>query len=238
MNNRKSVALLVGVTSYRDTSLNPLPSAERDVQKLSKALGKHFNDDVNFEVTECIVDENSTWSASDMLNDVDRLLSSCNHFLFYFSGHGVINNFGLQLATPEKEEPNDSGVYFDVLLHRFNKSDTAEVTIILDCCFSGAAGDSSISSARESLKLTHLREGITILASSGRTEISEAFREGLSVFTEKLVERLDEQFYDSIDIFDLYKSTSQELDGTGQIPVLRTFGSKYSPIRASSNQIP
>ena len=171
-----STALLIGVTDYLGSELIPLPSAKADVEELELALELNGDGSENFDVTSKVVGVADAWGAHDLLEEIDRLIDDSKHFLFYFSGHGLLNKFGLQLATPDKEQSKDSGVYFDALLHRFNQSRADEVTIILDCCYSGAAGDSSmgpedpVERAAESLKLTHLREGVTILASSGRTQ--------------------------------------------------------------------
>jgi hypothetical protein len=229
-----STALLIGVTDYLGSELIPLPSAKLDVEGLELALELNGDGTENFDVTSKVVGVDDAWGAHDLLEEVDRLIDDSEHFLFYFSGHGLLNKFGLQLATPEKEQAKDSGVYFDALLHRFNQSSAKEVTIILDCCYSGAAGDSSfaredpIKRAAESLKLTHLREGVTILASSGRTQESEARAEGLSLFTGELLEGLNAHTDKTVDVIDLYNFTRRHL--LTQTPVLRTFASRFSPL--------
>ena len=229
-----SSAVLIGVTEYRDPSLAPLPCAAHDVDQLSVALEAHRDGSLNFEVHPRVVGDNDSFTAGTLLADVEQQLDDCEHFLFYFSGHGVLNSFGLQLATPEKEHPNDSGVYFDALLHRFNQTSTTEVTVILDCCFAGAAGDRSFDAASNALKLTHLREGVSILASSGRNQASEGAPDGPSVFTKHVLDCLSRTDVTAVSVLDLYTWTSRNLPN--QIPMLRTFGSQYSAIRAESLQ--
>lgn len=226
-----SAALLVGISGYSRASLPDLPSSEADVVELQTMLENNHDGSANFTVTPLIIDNSSPWGAGDLLRAVDlELDSTTDHFLFYFSGHGRSNKFGLQLATPDKQDSLDSGVFFDALLQRFNRPDVKEVTIILDCCFSGAAGDRSYVSAGEVLQFAHLREGISILASSRRHQESEGAIEGTSLFTKRIVERLSEQ--SPANVLDLYNfARAQAREDEDQDPVLRTFGSYHSPVR-------
>lgn len=229
LNERRAV--LFGVTST-SAAFEPLSCARDDVEGLERALECHGDGSVNFDVKPIIVDETDEWQVGDLLKTIDLELGSARHFLFYFSGHGHVTEFGLELVTPEKQHNFDSGIYFDVLLHRFNTAaaDT-EITVILDCCFSGEAGDTA-QAATDALqqRFTHLREGITILASSGRTEESRADSEGLSDFTRAVIERLDADVKRTT-ILDAYSWAKEQVPA--QTPVLRTFGSRHSALRAA-----
>ncbi|WP_373407853.1 caspase family protein [Microbacterium esteraromaticum] len=213
-------------------SFEPLSCARDDVMGLTVALESHGDGTPNFEVRPMIVDESETWQVGDLLSAIDLELEDAKHFLFYFSGHGHVTQFGLELVTPEKEHNLDSGIYFDVLLHRFNTAPAdTEITVILDCCFSGEAGDTA-RAANEALqhRFTTLREGITILASSGRTEESRADAEGPSDFTGAVIERLNADVKRTT-ILDVYSWAKEQVPA--QTPVLRTFGSRHSALRAA-----
>lgn len=228
MNERRAV--LLGVTGT-SASFDPLPCARDDVRTLEVALETHRDSTPNFEVKAIVVDETDEWRVGDLLSAIDLELTSARQFLFYFSGHGHVTDFGLELVTPEKEHAFDSGIYFDVLLHRFNTAPAdTEITVILDCCFSGEAGDSarSVSDALQQ-RFTHLREGISILASSARHEESRGDPDGPSDFTREVVACLDAASPRTT-ILDIYSWASEKLPA--QTPVLRTFGSRHSAIRA------
>jgi hypothetical protein len=79
------------------------------------------------------------------------------HLIFYFAGHCHQNNWGVWLVTQDGS-PDDPGVSLNELVRRSNDCAAAAVTIILDCCGSGIAGDD-----RERVQL---RKNVTILASS------------------------------------------------------------------------
>lgn len=223
-------ALLIGITEYEDMSLSPLPCAQADVEELGRLLESHIDGSPNFDVVPLIVSSANRLTAADILRAVDREIEGKQHFLFYFSGHGVAGPFGLQLATLEKSDPEDSGVYFDALLHRFNRSTVPEITVILDCCFAGGAGDRSYEHAGQALQFMHLREGITILASCRRHEESEGSIDGPSIFTKSLVGTLDGG--SEANVLDLYQTVRHDLDT--QTPVLRAFGSAFSELRMAT----
>ncbi len=227
-------AVLFGVTST-SASFPPLSCARHDVEQLAVALETHNDGSLNFDVRQVVVDETQEWQVGDLLSAIDLELDGASHFLFYFSGHGHVTEFGLELVTPEKEHALDSGIYFDVLLHRFNTapSDT-EITVILDCCFSGSAGDTA-QSADNALdhRFTHLREGITILASSGRDEESRADEDGPSDFTREVIARLSAG-EPRTTILDIYSWAKDQVPG--QRPVLRTFSSRHPALRAENKK--
>jgi hypothetical protein len=165
-------ALLIGVTDTAAEKYQELPNAKVDVAVMANSLRLHKDGSQNFEVLDYVYGQTDNNTSGELLNAIDIGLEAEKHFLFYFSGHGDITKYGLQLVTPEKEHPFDTGVYFDTLLHRFNRADNVEVTVILDCCYSGGAGDLSMNVQDIVRPMTQLRDGITILASSERNKKS------------------------------------------------------------------
>ncbi|WP_301113535.1 caspase family protein [Microbacterium sp.] len=227
---RRRVALLVGIVDYKDETLESLESVAMDVALMKDALSSHWNADDNFEVIERVMRLADEYTAPDLLNDIESALEGASHFLFFFAGHGIPGSFGLQLATPEKESSLDSGVFFDSILHRINGCDVDEVTIILDCCNSGQGGDPGIAGA---FRWTQLREGVTVLASCEANEMSWADQGDAGRFTKKLVERLNDRDSSPVTVLDLFThAAAAQL--WGQTPVLRTFGSMFSPLRAET----
>jgi hypothetical protein len=62
--------------------------------------------------------------------------------LFYYSGHGLIDEFGDAYLAPfeiEPSAPDKEGILFDELTRLMNKSNSTKIVTILDCCYSGAA---------------------------------------------------------------------------------------------------
>lgn len=227
-------AVLVGVASYKNVEFEPLSCAPHDLALMERLLESHADGSENFEVTSMMLDEHTPESAADILATVDREITEAVNFVFYFSGHGHFDDFGLQLLTAEKLQRLDGGIYFDTLLHRFNRERKTEITVILDCCFSGAAGNSSVDHLGGLHVMTQLRDGISILASSSAHGESFAEEDSASDFTAAVGECLESLDGGAVTVLDLYKWTSQRL--TDQTSVLRTFGSSHTVLRAASRQ--
>lgn len=230
MNGRRAV--LVGVSETTSADFGLLSSVDSDLREMKRVLEAHHDGSENFEVSKLVDSERFDLSKGDLLRKIEVELEDADqHFLFYFSGHGVVTNFGLQLIMPQSDHEFDSGVYFDVLLRRFNLVDEdTEITIILDCCFSGAAGDDEVMSEKVLRRFTSLRDGMTILASSRRDLKSRAGDDSLSDFTQAVVDVLGDEHRNRVDVLDIYKQTREAVIRQG--PALRTSGSRYPAIRA------
>jgi uncharacterized caspase-like protein len=230
-------ALLIGIPHYADRELSSLPGVSRDLDELSRVLGKHSDGRPNFEVTSLLSTEDESITTEKLLEELDLILDGLeetDHFVFYFSGHGLLGNFGFQLATAEKSGAFDGGIHFEVLLTRFNRLRCA-VTVILDCCYSGAAGDQIVHDIDgRRLLMTHIREDVTILASSRRDQRSFIEEdEDLSEYTAAIVAALDNQEAmdpgTEIDALMVHSFARSRL--LGQMPVVRFFGGEQHHLR-------
>jgi hypothetical protein len=132
------------------------------------------------------------------------------HALFYFSGHGEVSREELVLR------PRAGGrISVDWLMKRFNLSAALTVTVILDCCFSGGAGeDPEVYTSGQVPGTTNyqatLRENLALMTASRRDQ--EA-REGdnLSPFTRLVASGLNGGAADpqgAVSIVDLFSYVS------------------------------
>ena len=100
--------------------------------------------------------------------------------LFYFSGHGYVDELGGYIVTPDFSE-NDWGVSMnDILKIANNSKQIRNKIIILDCCYSGAIG--RIKSESRANGESIIAEGVSILTSSLANEPSLEVN-GHGVFT-------------------------------------------------------
>ena len=107
--------------------------------------------------------------------------------LFYFSGHGSLEETGGYLVTQDGG-PGDPGINTDEIITLANNSRARSVLVIIDCCFSGTMGNVAANQGGRQPQ-AQLREGLTILAALRPTEPSmEVGGEG--VFTELVVSPL------------------------------------------------
>src|SRR5689334_12894637 len=132
----------------------------------------------------------------------DPTTKSKDTLLFYFSGHGTLDEDGnTYFATSDLDplEPYDKGVPFDFLKTMLRASKSNKRVAILDCCYSGEAMLAKGGDENETAKLGKIDierkipegEGIYILASSQGAQKSFPMPDKpYSAFTYFLVEGL------------------------------------------------
>ena len=134
-------ALVVGIDQYRH--LEELPGCASDASGLADLLEDQP------DATKWHVDRLSTSGASVSAGDVQAKLDAlfaatdgdARDLLFYFSGHGVLKYGGSVGLQASDGEIFSLGEWLPGLSRI---TDTVRsITIILDCCFAGAVGDTA-----------------------------------------------------------------------------------------------
>lgn len=135
---RQKRALLIGIDHYASPP-PPLGGCVNDVNALIPLLARNEDDSPNFDC-RVLVSSDGQVTRSDILSAVDALLApGADMALFYFAGHGRRKQGDVVLVA-QGSDPTDNGVAASDLLTRIAESQVREVTVLLDCCFSGAAG--------------------------------------------------------------------------------------------------
>lgn len=173
-------ALVIGIDNYPGAA--KLNGCVNDATALSALLKQNDDGTRNFSV----VTKNNIQTRSELRAAVIKLFKSqVNTALFYFAGHGCINDRGGFIVTPDFRN-YDEGISMDELLNIVNQSPIANKIIIIDCCHSGAFGNPVIIGA----KASYLGEGITIITAARQTE-SALELNGHGVFTKLLIEAME-----------------------------------------------
>lgn len=109
------------------------------------------------------------------------------HLFLYFSGHGDTPFDDLALRA------SDGGhIHVDWVMKMFTRCEAATVTIVLDCCYSGSAGDTGevwSSDSVDGQRAATLRENLALMTASRRDQTARA-GDGLSPFTRLLASGL------------------------------------------------
>lgn len=138
---RQSKALIVGIDSYSDTSLNILGNAESDARSLSTLLaGLRLPFDVDL-----VLGKDAT--RDSILTRLHRLRSSDreDRILFYFAGHGFFgsNQFGTEtgfIVANDTEVAKDfTAINLSEVLNLRLNTPAKHIGYIFDSCFSGQA---------------------------------------------------------------------------------------------------
>lgn len=173
-------ALVVGIDDYPGGA--KLKGCINDARTVAELLDKNADGSPNFEVKLFITVRTKAELKSvilDTFNDSDDDVS-----LFYFSGHGNVNDTGGYIVTPDFSR-NDVGISMDELLKMVGLSRARHKIVILDCCHAGAMGAPALLGNSAAF----LEQGIIILASSRSTE-SSVESNGQGVFTSLLIDAL------------------------------------------------
>ncbi|QHS62389.1 caspase family protein [Chitinophaga agri] len=173
-------ALVVGIDDYPGSA--KLKGCINDARTVAELLDKNADGSPNFEVKLFITVKTKAELKAvilDTFNDSDDDVS-----LFYFSGHGNINDTGGYIVTPDYSR-HDVGISMDELLKMVGLSRARHKIVILDCCHAGAMGTPALLGNSAAF----LEQGIIILASSRSTE-SSVESNGQGVFTSLLIDAL------------------------------------------------
>jgi uncharacterized caspase-like protein len=182
-------AVVIGINEYKDPEMEKLTGAVNDATELRdrlKASGDFDIPDEHFlrgsEATSTAIRK----AISDLFWKDDRSDLS----LFYFSGHGLHDEYGNGYIAPydvDSREPLVCGIRMGELTQLLLAAKNKKAAVaILDCCFSGVATEGkSGSTAQEpplrdwfqELQKEGVGEGRIVFASSGKDQKSRERRE-------------------------------------------------------------
>ena len=220
-------ALIVGIDYYENAS--HLFGCVNDSYAVKNVLERHGDGTLNFDILHIpVTNESNKITRGELKDKVTELFrDECDVALFYFSGHGYVENNGGYLITSECSR-GDDGLSLDEILIMANKSKAKNKIIILDSCHSGILGD--ISAIPNHALLT---EGMTILTAS--SEEQYAIEEnGKGVFTGLLVDALNGSacnLVGEISPASVYAHIDQSLGLWEQRPIFKTNTKKFVSLR-------
>lgn len=220
-------ALVVGINNYPEA---PLYGCVNDASKFAQIIGTNGNGSPNFDV-RLAEDVQTKSELKGLIADLFR--GDSDIALFYFLGHGYIDDIGGYIVTPGYK-PHDYGVSMDEILTIANESKCKDRIIILDCCNSGALG-----SPKGTGTAAHIGEGVSILTASRDNEPSIEVN-GHGVFTNLLLDALMGGAADlrgHITPGSVYAYIDQALGPWDQRPVFKTNITRFTSLRTVKPQV-
>jgi len=224
-------ALIIGIDDYPSA---PLRGCVNDALELKSVIETNEDGTPNFAVRL----KTDVKTKSELLKSISELFKSDSDTeiaLFYFAGHGLINEIGGYIVTPDHRQ-YDEGVSMDHILKLANDSTIKNRVIILDCCNSGFLGSPSITGGKE----CYIAGGVTILTACGENEPALE-KNGRGVFTNLLLDALRGGAADlqgNITLGSIYTCVDQALGAWDQRPVFKTNVSRFTPLRKVDYKIP
>ena len=220
-------ALVVGVNYYE--KLSSVKGCVPNAFAVNNVLSQHGDGAKNFDVKVCFAnDQRTKISRSQLKKDVQELFSDDSDVaLFYFSGHGYIENTGGYIVTSECAE-GDEGFSLNELLTIVNDSKARDKIVVLDTCHSGQIGNIDVKK-----DTTFINMGVTILTSSTKDQLSVDEGDG-STFTKLFVDALDgsaANLLGEISPGSVYAHIDQSLSAWDQRPIFKTNVKNFTSLR-------
>lgn len=224
-------ALIVGIDDYAEA---PLAGCVSDAQKMSYTLSRNQDGSPNFECKMLVAPKGSV-TRPVLREHIQQLLANeAEVALFYFSGHGMVNNLGGYLVTQDVSQ-YDEGVSMTDVITLANKAKIREVVIILDCCHSGALGEIPMIHEDHAV----LRLGVSVLTASGPSQVASEVGGG-GVFTALVCDALNGGASDvcgNVTVAAVYAYVEQTLGAWEQRPLLKAHVSRLISLRKCNAEI-
>lgn len=220
-------AIVVGIDYY--DHVPTLQGCVNDAHAVKSVLERHSDGTVNFAVKPLMgTGPGSVLGRAELRETVRTLFSGDGEIaLFYFAGHGHIDETGGYLLTSDSTS-GDDGLALNDLLTFANQSRIQNKIVILDSCHSGIAG-----AMQQATPVAALTDGLTILtASTAEQYASESA--GSGVFTTLLVDALNgaaSNLVGDITPGSVYAHIDQSLGPWDQRPVFKTNVKRFVSLR-------
>lgn len=226
MEERK--ALIVGIDEYPSA---PLSGCVNDATSIASLLKINEDGSPNFDTK---LQKNVCTKGRLKILVQDLFKGNSDVALFYFSGHGSIEENQGYIVTPDFS-PGDIGISTDDILTMANKSSIKNKIIILDSCFSGNLGTAGALNSSSSI----LGEGVTIMTASSKDEVSIE-NNGHGVFTSLFIQALAGYAADitgNVTPAGIYAFIDQALGAWSQRPIFKTNTQNFYYLRKVTPKI-
>ncbi len=226
-------ALLVGIDKY--DAFPSLSGCVNDVWALKPLLARHDNGDLNFEVVTLSSDVDRV-DRGTLLRLLQELVApGADVALLYFAGHGSSSVNDVHLVTQDASgvEP---GLLMSTVMGMVHASPIREVIVVLDCCFSGAAGGNAILGEGASA----IRPGTAILTASRADQTAAETLGGQGQFSYFLCGALEGGAADTlgkVTVAGLYAYLAESFGSWGQRPVFKGSLDRLHDLRKCDSAI-
>ena len=230
-------ALAVGVDYYEKVAC--LTGCVNDALAVKAVLERNADGTANFATPRTITSSSSgdLLTKASLTDAVRELFAGSPEIaLFYFAGHGYIEDTGGYLCAGDCRD-GDDGLPLSSVMTFARDSRAKNKVIILDSCFSGVLGN------RSSMQgFAEISDGMTILTASTEEQYAaEIDGGGAGVFTTLLVDALDgaaANLVGEVTPGSIYAHIDQSLGPWAQRPVFKTNVQTFVSLRKAKPPIP
>lgn len=229
-------ALIVGIDHYNH--IGNLSGAVNDAHAVKNVLERNADGTLNFPTPQLLVGTGAGADVTrvELKESVRELFADdADIALFYFAGHGHIEDTGGYLCASDCQS-GDDGLSLAELMSLANSSKAKNKVIILDSCHSGAAGTNVLAK-----DVAEISDGVTILTASTANQYAmETPGGGSGVFTDLFVDALSgaaANLVGAITPGSVYAHIDQSLGPWAQRPVFKTNVKTFVSLREATAPI-
>lgn len=138
INYGKFYALIIGINTYSDQSINSLDKPLKDATEIFEVLSSRYT----FEKENIILLPNPT--RREIIGELDKLTKKVNtedNLLIFYAGHGTYDataNIGYWLASDASKESTAEWFSNSTLTDQLRRIKAKHTLVISDACFSGS----------------------------------------------------------------------------------------------------
>lgn len=229
-------ALIVGIDHY--PHIGDLSGAVNDAHAVKNVLERNADGTLNFPTPQLLVGTGigAEVTRAELKESVRELFADdADIALFYFAGHGHIEETGGYLCASDCQS-GDDGLPLAELMSLANSSKAKNKVIILDSCHSGVAGTNALAK-----NIAEISDGVTILTASTASQYAmETPGGGSGVFTDLFVDALSgaaANLVGAITPGSVYAHIDQSLGPWAQRPVFKTNVKTFVSLREATAPI-
>jgi hypothetical protein len=229
-------ALLVGIDDYDQFSC--LGGCVNDVAALYPLLRRNDDSIINFDC-QVLTSDKSRIERETLIESIEALLApGADVALFYFAGHGDRVSNGTDVAlVAQNATQREPGITLSSVLAQVATSSVKEVIIILDCCFSGAAGGIPQIGGNNVV----LKQGLSILTASRGDQVSAETPDGRGLFSTYLCGALDNGAADTlgkVNLAGIYAYLTESFGAWDQRPTFKANVDGLHDLRKCKPAVP
>jgi len=224
-------ALVVGIDHY--DHIGGLNGAVNDARGVRDVLERNADGSVNFTTPQLLAatGPDTAVSRRQLKDAVLELFAGDSEIaLFYFSGHGYMEDTGGGYLCASDCETGDDGLSLADVMSAANHSRAQNKVVILDSCHSGVSGSSTLDRS-----VSLVSDGMTILTASTAEQYAMETG-GSGVFTNLLIDALDgaaANLLGAVTPGSVYAHIDQSLGPWAQRPVFKTNVKKFISLRSA-----
>jgi hypothetical protein len=227
MDNFDQKALLIGIDGYEG---NPLASCCNHARLLGGTLIQNHDRSANYAVQLAVSSSEDLGLRKLRTYLREFLQEPIKNAIIYLSGHANITRVGTFFVCHDEEE-----LALNEILDLVNESKIPQILLLLDCCYSGNAGNM----AGIELELAILRKGVAVFSSSSRVQPSLQSN-GRNLFTHAILDALHGEAADilgNVTISSVYNYVVSVSFNWAQSPVFKAHLDDDLVLRRSAPKI-